>query len=116
MAMLENGVLKLAATKTLGVAFPLGLIAITAIWFWSVRDRRSPASASARDESSAAGSMGEAGTNRSSHEVTRSANPTPREHTSYRPAPGASIRGGTDREALLSQVLEDNIRLREALK
>lgn len=112
MAILENGLLKLAATKVWGMTFPLGMVAVAAIWVWGVRERRS--AASHPDESSATGSLRDTGG--SARKAAGPAHPSPREHTAYRPAPGSSIPGGTDREALLSQILEENIRLREALK
>lgn len=92
MANLETGLLKLAAAKASWLVFPLGMIGIAAIWVWRARDRRSPPP-------------------RADGRAARRG-----ERTSYRPASGPSLRGGTDREALLSQILEDNIRLREALK
>jgi hypothetical protein len=112
MANFEYGLLKLAAAKASGMAFPMGLVAVAAIWVWSARNRRSVPPP--RDDSSATGSMGEADPGGSPREAAGSARPG--EHTSYRPAPAAPFRGGSDREALLSQILEDNIRLREALK
>jgi hypothetical protein len=114
MANIEYGLLKLAAAKASGMAFPMGLVAVAAIWVWSARNRRS---VPPRDDSSATtGSIGEADPGGSPREAAGSAHPTARARTSYRPVPGAPCRGGTDREALLSQILEDNIRLREALK
>lgn len=114
MVMLENGLLKLAATKTLGMALPLGVLAVAAIWAWNSGNRRS--AASPHDDNSAAGPMHQASAGGSPREAPDTTEPAPRKHSSYRPRPGSSMPGGTDREALLSQVLEENIRLREALK
>lgn len=114
MANIEYGLLKLAAAKASGMAFPMGLVAVAAIWVWRAHDRRSVPPP--RDDSSATGSMGEADPGGSPREAAGSAHPATRAHTSYRPASGAPFRGGSDREALLSQILEENIRLREALK
>lgn len=114
MANIEYGFLKLAAAKASGLAFPLGLIGFTAIWAWRTRSRRSAPPPG--DDSSTTGSMGKADTGNTPRGAADATHYTPGERTSYRPVSGTPFRGGSDREALLSQVLEDNIRLREALK
>lgn len=96
MANFETGLLKLAATKASWVVFPLGLIGVATIWASRARGRRSAPSGNSPREATGAASPGK--------------------RTSYNPTSGSSFRGGNNREALLSQILEDNIRLREALK
>lgn len=103
MANLENGLLKLVAAKGSAVVFPLGLVGVAAFWVWSARNRRREQSP--RDVSGASNpSRGAASAIR------------PGAQTSYHAASGAASRRGTDRKALLSQILEENIRLREAIK
>jgi hypothetical protein len=99
MANIQYSFLKLAAVKASGLAFPLGLIGITGIWVWSARNRRSVPS---QDDTNAP------------HQGADSANPA--EYASYKPESGASSLGGNGRDAILGQILADNIRLREALK
>ena len=113
--MLENGLLKIAAAQAAGAAVPLGLAAMTVLLIRSHRDRRRLKALRAQTR-----------TNTSSPAVKPMPEmhhpgdqwPADLTHPSPMRAPsgadGASPRDD-DRRVLLSRVIEDNLRLREAV-
>lgn len=119
--MLEHSVLKIAAAKTLGMALPLGVVALGAAWVWRGRERRS-AAASEYSRISGSWAQGERGAQRATATQPAASGSAASEHrgsssSGYtRGGSVSSLAGGVDQDALLSRIMEDNVRLRESLK
>lgn len=115
--MLKSGLLKLGALKAWPVAFPLGVIVLGAIW---VRRSRPAPPPSASQQLSAATPADEAKAGRHATPGRDAAVHGARHqhpgHAANTARPEPSTPRGIDREALLSRIIDDNVRLREALK
>lgn len=118
--MLEQSVLKIAAAKTLGMALPLGVVALGAAWVWRGRERRSAAASGYRvGKTQGQGDGAAQRATATQPATTRSANPERRGDSSSgytRGGSASSLAGGVDQDALLSRIIDDNVRLRESLK
>lgn len=115
MANIGSGLFKLAVGKGVGLALPVSLVAVAAVLAWKARNRRS--APPAPDVNDPEGVMDEeADAAVSPREAGGSADPGGPGPASFRPVSHAPSAGGADRTALLSAIIEENIRLREALK
>ncbi len=114
--MLQNSLLKVAVTKAWALGLPLGIIALGIVWVRQARDLRS-ASSSRYDSGGtrweqAGGGLDVATARGQAAGVAR---PEPRERPAPMTNPESSSPDRTNREALLRQIIEYNVRLREAL-
>jgi hypothetical protein len=112
---MKSALLKLGAAKVWPLAFPVGVIVLGTIWIRQARVRLPPSvprqrgSAALREEAEAIRpAVGDGADYAKNHQ--RSV------HVANTDKPISSTPYGTDREALLSRIIDDNVRLREALK
>lgn len=116
MAIEKSALLKLGAAKAWTLAFPLGLIVLGTIW---VRRARAGLPTSApRHRSATPGDEAEAvyDTTAAGGAVGHGKNPELAARGANTVKHKSSTPHGTDREALLSRIIDDNVRLRAALK
>jgi hypothetical protein len=113
----ENGLLKVITAKALCVAGPLGIAAL-ATWHWARRGRRRVALLRAAERASADTGVEGSAWSGTGEPSQASSKPHRTGGTgSQSAASPAPVTGGVvDRRALLSQIIEDNVRLREALR
>jgi len=117
MAILKSGLLKLGAAQVSTLALPLGVIVLGALWVRRARAGLPPStprqrgSATPRDEADAVRRTTAAGNG-----AGYGASPGRSGHVANTATPESSTPHGTGREALLSRIIDDNVRLREALK
>jgi hypothetical protein len=127
MAILKSGLVTLGAAKLLPAVLPLGLIVAGTIWVRQARVRRSGSapesrgSAAPEDDAEVAGPPSnepdtDAAAPAAGGTVAYASHHDHAGHARSTAGTGASISRGTDREALLSRIIEENVRLREALK
>jgi hypothetical protein len=116
--MFENGLLKVATAKVLGIACPLGIVALVTALGWT-RHKRRPA-ALLRAERRATRKNRGRGTRRPNTDGSPQASAragSPVGAGNRYATSSASVRAGVvDRQALLSQIIEENVRLRERLR